>query len=208
MALETNWLRAKRQPFSLVCHLRTATFGLYSSVLNVSNLREPEAQTTKACEQSDCCFCGKLEDDNKGATLEFLFPLYAALLTRWHWKTVSRVQCNKPVRLLLRKNMYTWKTVWGRGSWVKSVFWEIRGKVSLSQRLPLFCLLERPCLWLEDKACWVLCLYWWKNSHPQTDPHSTLGVDSISEKCLPIENALTVLQGAKQLHSTRCLLYV
>lgn len=41
-------------------------------------------------------------------------------------------------------------------SWVRSVFWEIRGKVSLSRCPPLSCLLENLCLWLEDKAHWVV----------------------------------------------------
>ena len=42
-----------------------------------------------------------------------------------------------------------------------------------------------------------VCLYVWKNTHQEIDPQSTFGVDHTSEKCLPIENTLTLLQGAK-----------
>lgn len=46
--------------------------------------------------------------------------------------------------------------VWVEKKRKRCVFWEIGEKVSMSQCPPLFCLLESPCLWLEDKACWAV----------------------------------------------------
>lgn len=136
----------------------------------------------KGGEWSDCCLSGKLwRDGTKAATLMNLCFLLCGFYNTlgvhcFHDRKLfpESTATNQPV-LQLRKSVYIRKTVWGCVGWVRSVFWEIRGKVSLSQCLPLFCLLESPRLWLEDKVCWVVCLYWWKNSHPQTDPRLPLG---------------------------------
>lgn len=74
--------------------------------------------------------------------------------------TQNSVHCPlKPTWLSLRKIICTCKTA-GVCEWRKKrkrcVFWEIGEKVSMSQCPPLFCLLESPYLWLEDKACWAV----------------------------------------------------
>ena len=40
-------------------------------------------------------------------------------------------------------------------------------------------------------------LYQWKNTHKLIDPNSSFKMDHTRGKCLPTENTLTLLQGAK-----------
>lgn len=81
---------------------------------------------------------------------------------------------------------------------MRSLFWQIRGKVLLSWCLPLSCLRKNyPCGWKTKST--ELCLPVLVEKCPQLKSlQSTIRWDHRSETCLPTENTLSLLQSDKQ----------
>lgn len=218
MALETNWPRAKRQLFNSavsgqlhLAHILSASTSVPHAALYVRNLREPALVKKQAHEGSWECLLS-YKDDTKAATLEFMFPsmqLFNTLPTHFlHDREPFPESTSTNQQGCRCARVYIVAKLCGCVSWVKECVLRNQGE-SFLVSVPAIVCSPWKSMPVVGRQSLLSCLSVLVEKLPPTDrPTVYLRGTSTSENNLPIENTLTLLQGAQLSCTSLDVLYV